>query len=371
MGEAPYLDLATPDPPERVIALLERAGLKAVPTGVDHGTVTAVANHRPFEITTLRHDVESHGRHATVAFTDDWQADAARRDFTFNAMSCRPDGTLFDPFDGQADLAAGRVRFVGAAADRIEEDYLRLLRFFRFQAHYGRGAPDPEGLAAAGRLAPELVRLSGERLRDEILKLLVAPDPVPVLDIMAAQRILAPILPELGGNGVLAALIARALEAEGPDALLRLGALLVPGADAVAVAQKLRLSRAARARLAGMTDRSEGLAADMAGPALRRAVYRLGQARVADLVRLDWARRQAAGETVPEDAARASLAMAESWPPPAFPLKGRDALVLGLPPGASVGRLLVEVEAWWLGEDFRPGRKDCLARLKVLVAEED
>ena len=126
------LDLATPDPPERVTALLERAGLKAVPTGIDHGTVTAVASHRPFQITTLRHDVESHGRHATVAFTDDWRADAARRDFTFNAMSCRPDGTLFDPFGGQADLAAGRVRFVGAAADRIEEDYLRLLRFIHY-----------------------------------------------------------------------------------------------------------------------------------------------------------------------------------------------------------------------------------------------
>ncbi len=365
------LDLATPDPPERVTALLERAGLKAVPTGIDHGTVTAVASHRPFQITTLRHDVESHGRHATVAFTDDWRADAARRDFTFNAMSCRPDGTLFDPFGGQADLAAGRVRFVGAAADRIEEDYLRLLRFFRFQAHYGRGAPDPEGLAAAARLAPELVRLSGERLRDEILKLLAAPDPVPVLDTMAAQRILAPVLPELGGGGVLAALIAFALEAQGPDVLLPHGALLIPGADAVAVAQKLRLSKADGARLVGMTDRPEGLAAGMAGPGLRRAVYRMGKVRVGDLLRLDWARRQAAGQAVPGKVARANLGATESWPLPRFPLKGRDALELGLAPGAAVGRLLAEVETWWESADFQPNRADCLARLKVLMAEED
>ena len=175
------VDLATTDRPERVIELLQAAGLKAVPTGLDHGTVTAIAGHRPFEITTLREDVETDGRRARVAFTDDWQADAARRDLTFNAMSCSPEGDLFDPFGGRADLAAGRGRFVGDPRARIQEDYLRLLRFFRFQAHYGRVPPEPATLAVLRDLAPQLASLSGERLRSELLRLLEAPDPLPVV----------------------------------------------------------------------------------------------------------------------------------------------------------------------------------------------
>ena len=160
------VDIATPDPPERVVELIERAGLKAVPTGLAHGTVTAVARGRPFEVTTLRIDVETYGRHAKVAFTDDWQADAARRDLTINALSGTPDGRVFDYFGGLADLRAGRVRFVGDPRQRIREDYLRLLRFFRFHAYYGRGAPDPEGLAAAeafGIRGDQSVRRTGAR----------------------------------------------------------------------------------------------------------------------------------------------------------------------------------------------------------------
>ena len=181
-------DLATPEPPERVVALLQRAGIKAVPTGIEHGTITAVSGGMPFEVTTLREDVETYGRHAKVAFTDDWVADAARRDFTINALSCSPEGLLYDPFDGLKDLEAGRVRFVGDARARIHEDALRLLRFFRFHAHYGRGAPDLDGLAAASDLAPHLAALSGERVRNELLRLLAAPDPVPVVDIMLARK---------------------------------------------------------------------------------------------------------------------------------------------------------------------------------------
>ena len=213
------IDLATADPPEKVISLLEQAGLKAVPTGIAHGTVTAVSDHHPYEVTTLRRDVETHGRHATVAFTDDWAADAARRDFTFNALSCRADGTLFDPYEGEADLRAGRVRFVGDARERIEEDYLRLLRFFRFHAHYGRGEPDRAGLAAAAALAPKLVRLSGERIRTEIFTLLKAPDPVPVLEVMARHRIFAAVLPDLGSPSILRALIGLGVETPVPDVL--------------------------------------------------------------------------------------------------------------------------------------------------------
>ena len=171
------LDLATPEPPEQVIALLEAAGLQAIPTGLAHGTVTAVADARRFEITTLRRDVATDGRHASVAFTDDFEADAARRDFTINAMSCDRDGRLFDYFGGRADLAAGRVRFVGPAAARIAEDYLRILRFFRFLAHYGRLPADAEALPACAAAAPAIARLSGERVQAEMRKLLAATDP--------------------------------------------------------------------------------------------------------------------------------------------------------------------------------------------------
>ena len=198
------VDLATPDPPERVTALLERAGIKAVPTGLEHGTVTAVSGGRPFEVTTLRVDVETYGRRARVAYTDDWQADAARRDLTINALSCAPDGTLYDPFGGLGDLRGGRVRFIGDPRQRIREDYLRLLRFFRFHAHYGKGGPDPEGLAAATELAAEATDLSGERVRDELLKLLAADDPLPVLELMHAHGVLRSFLPETAGMAVLA-----------------------------------------------------------------------------------------------------------------------------------------------------------------------
>ncbi|MDH3920235.1 MAG: CCA tRNA nucleotidyltransferase, partial [Rhodospirillales bacterium] len=363
------VDLATADPPETVIALLRRAGLKAVPTGLDHGTITAVSHHRPFEVTTLRRDVETHGRHATVAFTDDWKADAARRDFTFNALSCRPDGTLFDPFGGQSDLEAGRVRFVGDARARIEEDYLRLLRFFRFQAHYGRGDPNPEGLAAATDLAPELAFLSGERIRNELFRLLEAEAPVPVLEVMRRQHILDAVLPQLRDSAVLAALLALRVEPSGPEVLLRLGALVEGGpAAATALAERLHLSRAERERLAGLLDLPQDLEIDCEGRALRRAFYRLGAERAADLLRLDWARRRAAGSAVDDPVARRALAAAAAWRPVPFPLKGRDALKLGMAPSESVGRLLAEVEAWWIAQDFRPSRAECLERLKELAA---
>ena len=347
------IDIATVDPPERVLELLAAAGLKGVPTGLQHGTVTAIASHQPFEVTTLRRDVESHGRHATVAFTDDWQADAARRDFTMNALSLSPEGGLFDPFDGRADLAAGRVRFVGRASDRIREDYLRLLRFFRFQATYGRGAPDPEGLAAARELAPGLSRLSGERIRAELVRLLAAEDPVPVLDIMAEAEIWASVLPELGGSSVLKALIA---QDRSDGEILRLAALLPVDREAAKrVARRLRLSRRDRERLVA----AAGGDVPLEPKALRRALYRLGAETISDRLALAAARTALTAEEV-----RTAWAEIESWKPLKFPLKGRDALALGVAPGAEVGRLLAELEAWWIEQDFQPSRADCLARLK-------
>lgn len=363
------IDLATGDRPERVITLLRRAALKAVPTGIEHGTVTAVSGHKPFEVTTLRRDVETHGRHATVAFTDDWEADAARRDFTFNALSCRPDGTLFDPFGGRADLEAGRVRFVGEARARIKEDGLRLLRFFRFHAHYGRGDPDPEGLAAAAAMVAMLTQLSRERVRNEVFTLLKALNPVPVIEVMKARHILDRVLPELDGTTVLQALIALAIEAPAPDSLLRLGALLDGGpAEAASVADRLRLSRAERERLVALREASALVSLDQDPRAGRLALYRLGAARVADLLRLDWARRQAGGLAVDPVRAEAALGAAAAWPIPELPIKGGDALALGVAPGEAVGHLLAGVEAWWEDRDFQPNREDCLAKLRELAA---
>ncbi len=355
------IDIATPAAPERVMALLRTAGLKAVATGLKHGTVTAVAEHRPYEITTLREDVETFGRHATVAFTADWRADAARRDFTMNALSCDAAGAVYDYFGGLADLRAGRVRFVGDAARRIAEDYLRLLRFFRFHAHYGRGAPDPEGLRAAVAAAPHLIRLSQERVRAELLRLLEAPDPVPTLDIMIAHRILEEELPEEGSTAPLARLLR--LEPGPPDALLRLAALVETdrrGADAIA--ERLRLSNAERARLELLTDPPLPVAAKLPPEALRRACYRLGKAAVADLLRLSAARR---GEYSGLDAA---LAVVAAWDPRAFPLKGRDLLALGAAKGPALGALLDELEDWWIARDFAPDRAALLEEARRRLA---
>lgn len=339
------VDIATPDPPERVVALLQDAGLKAVPTGIEHGTITAVAAGQPFEITTLRRDEKTFGRHAQVAFTDDWKADAARRDFTMNALSCDGEGRIWDYFGGVADARAGRVRFVGSARQRIAEDYLRLLRFFRFLARYGRGEPDGEALSAAAEAAPELARLSGERVRDELLKLLAAPDPVPTLSLMHRHRILASELPEAGPPDRLRRLLALRPDA---DPLLRLAALLTcDGQGAASVAQRLRLSNAERDRLILLQSRPRPIQPKMDPQALRRQLYRLGAAAVGDLLLL-----AAAEEGRGSEALAPALAQVAAWQPRTFPVKGRDLLALGAERGPALGRLLRDLENWWIEGDF-------------------
>lgn len=376
------VDLATPDRPEKVMALLKAAGIKAIPTGLDHGTVTAVAGHHPFEITTLRRDVETDGRRARVAFTDDWEADAARRDLTFNALSCSPDGRLFDPFGGRADLAAGRVRFVGDPRARIQEDYLRLLRFFRFQAHYGRVPPDPETLAVARELAPRLAGLSGERVRSEILRLLAAPDPLPVLEVMLTGDILAAILPEIDGTAVLRCLLALDVP-ERDDPVLRLAALLRPAAgQARAVARRLRLSNAETAELELLDDPTttlgeaaavltRGLDDPVVRHALTTALYRAGAAQVRVALVIAAVRliaEKPASAPGAEAGLRAALAAADAWQPRRFPLAGADVLALGYRSGPEVGALLRAVEDWWIAEDFAPDREACRARLAAEAA---
>jgi len=343
------LDLATPDAPEAVTAALSAAGIRVIPTGLGHGTVTALAGSRPIEITTLRRDVSTDGRHATVAYTDDWREDAARRDFTINAMSMERDGTVHDWFGGRQDLAAGRVRFVGDAARRLAEDHLRALRFFRFQARYGRAAPDAATLAAIAAAVPLLGRLSAERVWSELKRILAAPDPSPSVALMAETGVLAAVLPEATDQAALAGLVRAGAPA---DPLLRLAAL-APGPTG-ALAERLRLSGAEAARLEAA--RGPVPPPDADDHALRRA---LAEAPPGALVDRAWL---AEARGAPGDWAglRARLA---SMPVPSFPLTGADVVALGVPPGPRVGAALAAVRAWWLAGGCVAGREACLARL--------
>ena len=351
------IDLAVDKPPTTVMAALAAAEIKAIPTGVKHGTVTAIADSRPFELTTLRRDVETDGRRAIVAFTDDWLEDAARRDFTFNALYADPDGTLYDPFDGRADLAAGRVRFIGDPDQRIAEDRLRVLRFFRFHAWYGQPPVDPSGFDACRRNAGTLGALSAERVAKELLRLLEAPAPADALEAMVEAGALDHWLPEYAGTARLRALIAREPT---PDKLRRLAAVLPADADATAIGKRLKLSTQESLRLGVMLAREPAL--DLAGGlrAWRAGLYRLGNKLYRDRLLLavgtpgDW---------------RGALALAESWTPPELPVSGGDLLQMGLAPGPRVGTLISAVEDWWVAGDFAADRASCLAELARLAKE--
>jgi poly(A) polymerase/tRNA nucleotidyltransferase (CCA-adding enzyme) len=341
------IDLATPSAPDAVTRALQSAGLRAVPTGLDHGTVTAVSGGRGFEVTTLRRDQATDGRHAQVAWTADWQEDAARRDFTMNAMSMLPDGAVYDYFDGAADLRAGRVRFVGDPAARIAEDYLRILRFFRFHARYGHGEPDAAALDALRDGVSGLARLSPERVWSELKRILATADPRGAVRLMDGLGVLPAVLP---GPFDLARLD-RLLEAGGPaDPLLRLAAL-APGAGPD-LAARLRMSVAERDRLAALAGPPPEPGMD--DDALRRL---LADAPPGALTGRAWL----AGDAGPEWAAlRARLV---TLPRPVFPLEGRDAVALGVPPGPLVGELLRGVRAWWMDGGCRAGAGACRAEL--------
>lgn len=348
------IDIATRLTPDRVIAAAKAAGLKPVPTGVEHGTITVVSSKRPYEVTTLRRDVETDGRRAVVAFTDDWAEDAARRDFRLNALYADRTGVVFDPTgQGVADVEAGRIVFVGEAETRIREDALRILRFFRFQAHFGRGAPDAEGLAACTRLSALVEGLSAERVSTELLKLLAADDPRPAVRAMAEAGVLARVLP-----GHVELSLFETMVAVSSDPALRLSALLPADAEAVReAASRLRVSNALRDRLVAAVDDGTVEAISTAVQA-RAAVYRLGGGVVLDRL----ARRQAAG-TDPETLAQVR-AVATDWIPPRLPVGGREIAALGIAPGPETGRLLKAFEAAWIAADFpTSGHAQRLARL--------
>lgn len=364
------VDLGTAETPDIVLRRLKDAGIHAVPTGLEHGTITAVMEHRPFEITTLRRDVSTDGRRAVVAFTMDWREDASRRDFTFNAMSCAPDGTLYDYFGGREDLQAGRVRFVGDAETRIREDVLRLLRFFRFNAHYGSGAPDAAGLEACRKLAPLLPSLSGERLQQETLRLLEAPDPLPALKLMREAGVLAAYLPEAKRLDRLQGLMNVGAEIDAAaDPVLRLAALLDDGAAALAVGGRLRLSNDARDRLALLADPPALLTPALIGVDRRRAFNRFDDAARRDALLLAWAEAASKGK-LPQSAAdswRAFFAGGMAWKRQELPVRGRDLLDLGVKPGPRVGELIAAMQAWWEAGDFKATREECLVELKKRV----
>ncbi|HWB48168.1 MAG TPA: CCA tRNA nucleotidyltransferase [Stellaceae bacterium] len=381
------IDIATPARPEQVTAALAAAQIKALPTGIAHGTVSAVIRPRTFEITTLRRDVETFGRHARVAFDAGWAEDAARRDFTVNAVYLAPDGRLYDPAGGRADLAARRVRFVGDPATRIAEDVLRILRYYRFEARFGHGGGDPAARAACRDAVGKLSTLSVERVSRELLRLIAGPDPVRALSLMRDDGVLAAILPEATRIDRLERLIP--LEAPTPtlprrrgretapppppagegrgggeagDSILRLAALIDTDASgAVAMAQRLRLSVAQQRRLAGL---AKPWPLDPAGDAhaQRRALYRLGRERCRDLARL-----LAADGDIAAAQLKTLLGRVETWRIPVFPLTGDDVTARGIAPGPRVGELLAAVRRWWEEGDFAADRAACLAQLATLI----
>lgn len=362
------IDVATPDTPDAVMERLGAAGVKVVPTGIDHGTVTAFIDGQSFEITSLRRDTACDGRHADVAFTTDWREDAGRRDFTFNAMSLRLDGTLFDYFDGAADATAGRVRFVGAPSDRIREDYLRILRLFRFQALYGRVSIDHATMDACRTHADGLAQLSAERVQQELVKIFGAPVPAPSLEDMRTAGVLAVVLPEVGDLTRLRALL-RVESAIGasPDWRRRLAACVTASSgDAAAV--RLKVSTADRTRLARLTA-AEPLFESATPPRLLRvALYRVGAEVVFDRLLLAWARARDPAVVDDDSRWRALLGVVETWEPKSLPVSGRDVVALGIPQGPDVGDLLAEVETWWIARDFTPSRDEVLAVLMKLAA---
>ena len=340
------IDLATPLVPAEVIARLGKAHIRTVPTGIEHGTITALLAEGPVEITTLRHDVSTDGRRATVAFAQDWREDAARRDFTINALYADPaSGELFDYFGGLDDLAARRLRFIGDARERIREDHLRILRYFRFQARFGSQPADADSEKACAELAATLKALSRERIGMEMLNLLALPDPAPTVARMAELGVLGVVLPE-ASVAPLAALVAQEQrQAIGPEAIRRLAAML-PADAAVTdgVAARFRLSGAQKKRLACAAGRD----ASVVDPP-RSLAYRLGMDQAINRLLLT-------GN---------DIAPLRNWNIPVFPLKGGEVVARGVKAGPKVARILRKVEDRWVDEGFPD-----LARIEVLLAEE-
>jgi poly(A) polymerase len=343
------VDLATTLLPVDIVRVCKAAGFGVHPTGIDHGTVTVVNKGQPFEVTTLRLDVETDGRRAVVKFTDDWEVDALRRDFTVNAMYCDVSGKVYDFTTGYLDTQRKRVRFVGDSEARIKEDYLRILRFFRFHAWYGKGSPCPVGLAASIKLKSGLKKISAERVRQELLKLIVAPRAVDTLKVMAASGILKVILPYTEDWRVLGRLP--------PDAVLR---LFVLTKKPTAMKEQLRLSNVESSRIENLSVSPE-ISPKLRDAEQRAMLYQLGEQTYIDAVRLAWAW---SGATLSSVKWKALLDLPRRWPIPKFPVTGKDLIEAGLKPGPDMGEALCQLEDWWVASDFAPTREELLRRIE-------
>jgi poly(A) polymerase len=363
--EVDDIDIATQLTPDQVTEIAMRAGFAAHPTGIEHGTVTVVVKHKPFEVTTLRRDVSTDGRRATVAFTEIWEEDAQRRDFRMNALYADANGALSDPTGGGLeDARAGRVIFIGDAQQRIKEDYLRILRFFRFNAWYAKGPIDPHGLHACADLVAGLDSLSVERIWKEAKKLLAAPDPRSAWEGMEAIEVRARALPELANHTRLDALIRLDADLLLPaDAMTRVAAALQDQDTARALARRLKLSNEERDRLVAALGDDEKITSYMSLKEMRRAIYRLGNEAFRDRVMLAWAD----GKGEKAQAWRALVAHGQMWTPPKLPLSGDEVMAAGVPAGPKVGEVLREVEAWWVDADFPDDKLSIIERLKAVA----
>jgi poly(A) polymerase len=359
------IDIATQLTPEQVTEVCAKAGFAAHPTGIEHGTVTVVVNRKPFEVTTLRRDVSTDGRRATVAFTESWEEDAQRRDFRMNALYADASGQIHDPTGGGLDDArAGRVIFIGDAHQRIREDYLRILRFFRFNAWYARTPLDPHGLHACADLIAGLDTLSVERVWKEVKKLLGAPDPRAAWEGMEAIDVRARALPEMNDHKRLDALMTLEADLVLPhDAMTRVAAALGDQLQAQAFARRLKLSNDERDRLVAALKQDARIVSYMSLREMRRAIYRLGNEAFRDRVMLAWAE---AGQAKTQ-AWRALLAHAQMWTPPKLPLSGDEVMAAGVPAGPKVGQVMREVEEWWIDADFPDDKLSIIERLKAVA----
>ena len=363
------VDIATQLEPHAVIDALQAAGIKTIPTGLAHGTITAIVDSRPVEVTTLRRDVATDGRHAEVAFTTDWHEDASRRDFTMNALYCDKHGTLFDPTGtGIDDARAGLVRFVGDPDQRVGEDYLRILRFFRFHAWYGKGPLDERGLQACARHVGGMAKLSVERVWMELKRLLGAPDPRAVLLAMADTGVLAAILPEANGLEALQHAVAvKAGVLIDLDPMQRLMALLQREPTQIAaLIARLKLSNAEGERLLAWAKDQTMIQFDLSQREVRQALYRMGKPLFLDRVFLACAHDVEAHH---KEQWRAMIALAQDFVAPRFPMTGEDVLGAGSRPGPAVGQILGALERWWVEQDFIDDQRALTQRLKALVEE--
>jgi poly(A) polymerase len=363
--EVDDIDIATQLTPDQVIEVCTKASFAAHPTGIEHGTITVVANHKPFEVTTLRRDVSTDGRRATVAFSESWEEDAQRRDFRINALYADASGAVHDPTGGGLDDArAGRVIFIGDAHQRIKEDYLRILRFFRFNAWYARTPIDPNGLHACADLVAGLDTLSVERVWKEVKKLLAAPDPRAAWEGMSAIEARARALPEFANEKRLDALCT--LEADlllNADPMTRVASALTDRQSAKALSNRLKLSNEERDRLVAALGDDVKITSFMSLREMRRAIYRIGNQAFRDRVMLAWA--DAGGEKA--QAWRALVTHGQMWTPPKLPLTGDEVMAAGVPAGPKVGVILREVEDWWIDADFPDDKLSIIERLKAVA----